>query len=171
MENKFTEAKKLLHPDEGCRNWDKPKNKIATAQSRLLVIPCHAVNHWFLILRIKLQGGKHQVIILDSLGKKSGNSYMPQFRDKLKQMKLTTKKDKYMVLDTKNQTEAECGVRMAAYMVLFRSMEIQQLRDAQILERIKGQVATEKDFAGELAVHRRRAIHRLLANEQAKLRK
>jgi hypothetical protein len=84
---------------------------------------------------------------------------------------LITKKEKCTVLKTRGQTEVECGVRMAAYMVLFRSMDLQQLRDAQILERIKGQVATEKDFAGELAVHRRRAIHRLLVNEQAKLRK
>jgi hypothetical protein len=171
MENKFTEAKKLLHPDEGCHNWEKPAKKIATATSRILVIPCHAVNHWFLTLRIKLQGGKHQVLIIDSLGQKSGTGYMSKIRERLKQMNLITKKDRCTVLKTRGQVEAECGVRMAAYMVLFRSMNLQQLRDGQIIQRIKGQVATEKGFAGDLAAHRRRVIHRLLVNEQATLRK
>ena len=60
------------------------------------------------------------------------------------------------------------GVRMAAYMVLFRSMEIQQLRDGQIMERLKGYVAREKGCSGDLAAHRRSNIHRLLQNEQAK---
>jgi Ulp1 family protease len=170
-ENKFAEAKKLLHPDEGCHNWEKPAKKIATATSRILVIPCHAVNHWFLTLRIKLQGGKHQVLIIDSLGQKSGTGYMSKIRERLKQMNLITKKDKCTVLKTRGQAEVECGVRMAAYMVLFRSMNLQQLRDAQILQRIKSHMATENGFAGELAAHRRKAIHRLLVNEQAKIRK
>ena len=170
MENKFTEAKKLLHPEEGWHNWEKPANKIATAHSRILIIPCHAVNHWFLTLRIKLQGGKHQVIIIDSLGQKSGNSYMPELRERLKQMNLITKKEKCTVLKTRGQTEVECGVRMAAYMVLFRSMDLQQLRDGQILERLKGYVAREKSSAGNLAAQRRTNIHRLLEEEQAKVK-
>ena len=131
----------------------------------------HAINHWFLTVRIKLQGGKHQVIILDSLGNESGNGYLRKLKGKLQQMKLTTKKDKYMVFDTKNQTEAECGVRMAAYMALFRSMDIQKMKDGQIIQKIKGQVAREKGFSGDLAAHRRRHIYTILQNEQAKVRK
>jgi hypothetical protein len=91
---------------------------------------------------------------------------MSKLRERLKQLNLITQKDKCMVLDTKLQTQSECGIRMAAYMVLFRSMDLQQLRDAQILQRIKSHVTTEMGFAGELAAHRRRAIHRLLVNEQ-----
>jgi Ulp1 family protease len=170
MDNKFTEAKQLLHPDEGCHNWEKPAKKIATAESRILVLPCHAVNHWFLTIRIKLNRGKHQVIIIDSLGQKSGNGYLPKLRGKLKEVHLITKKDKCIALDTQDQTEVECGVRMATYMVLFRSMDLQQLRDGQILERLKGYVAREKSSAGNLAAQRRTNIHRLLEEEQAKVK-
>ena len=60
---------------------------------------------------------------------------------------------------------------MAAYMVLFRNIDIQHLKDGQLLQRIKGQVATEKDFSGDLAAHRRKHIHTMLQNEQEKVRK
>ena len=110
------------------------------------------------------------MIIIDSLGQKSGNSYMPELRERLKQMNLITKKEKCTVLKTRGQTEVECGVRMAAYMVLFRSMDLQQLRDAQILGTIKSQVAKEKGFKGDLAERRRRHMHMMLQNEQEKIR-
>ena len=137
---------------------------------RILVIPCHAVNHWFLILRIKLQGGKYQVIILDSLGKKSGNSYMPNLRERLKQSNLINKKDKCTVLDTIRQTESECGVRMASYMVMLRSIDCQRLSDEDIIARIKRYVAGERKYPKTLAEHRRLTIHRLLVNEQASIK-
>ena len=177
IENKFTEAKKLLHPEEESRagrsaSWDIPTNRIvASAQSRILLIPCHAANHWFLALRIKEKKGKQQVILIDSLGRKSGNSKMPKLRESLKRLNLITKKDRCTVLDTQTQTENECGIRMVTYMVLFRSMDIQQLQDAQILQRLKGQVARERSFPANLAAHRRTNIHRLLQHEQAKMKK
>jgi hypothetical protein len=175
MENKFTEAKELLHPDEECKkgrhvNWKAPDNRIATALSRILIIPCHAINHWFLTLRIKLAKGQHQIIIIDSLGLKSGNGYLTKIRGKLKELNLITKKDRCIALDAKDQREVECGARMATYMVLFRSMDLQQLRDGQVMERIKGYVAREKGFSGDLAAHRRSNVHRVLEEEQAKVK-
>ena len=95
---------------------------------------------------------------------------MPKVRERLKQMNLITKKDKCIALDTQDQTEVECGVRMAKYMVLFRSMDLQHLRDGQILERLKGYVAREKSSTGNLAAQRRTNIHRLLEEEQAKVK-
>ena len=74
-------------------------------------------------------------------------------------------------MDTKGQTENECGIRMAAYMVLFRSMDIKKIIDGQVIQRIKGQVNTEKGYPGNLAAHRRKTIHRLLVNEQALMKK
>ena len=177
IENKFTEAKKLLYPEEESQagrtaSWDIPTKRIlASAQSRILIIPCHATNHWFLALRIKQKKGTHQVILIDSLGKKSGNSKMPKLRERLKQLNLITKKDRCTVLDTKIQTENECGIRMVAYMVLYRYMDIPQLKDTQILQKLNWQVATEKSFPGNLAAHRRTTIHRLLENEQALMKK
>ena len=64
-------------------------------------------------------------------------------------------------------TEVECGIRMLAYMVMFRNMDLQNLRVEEIIERIKNQVATEKGFSGDLAERRRKNIHRLLQIEQA----
>ena len=89
MENKTKEAKFLLHQDEGCKsgnngNWKTPDTRIATAHSRILIIPCHDTNHWFLTIRIKLEGGNHQVLIIDSLGKESGRKHMPKIRGRLK---------------------------------------------------------------------------------------
>ena len=89
----------------------------------------------------------------------------------LKRMQLITKKDRCNVFDTRTQTEVECGIRMLAYMVIFRSMDLQDLRVEEIIERIKNQVATEKGFSGDLAERRRKNIHRLLQIEQAKVKK
>jgi hypothetical protein len=174
MENKFTEAKKLLHSDEG--NWMASDKSIATTLSRILIIPCHAImntgaHHWFLTLRIKIKKGKHQVIVIDSQGKKSGNGYMQKLRNKLKQVNLITKKDNCNVLDTIDQTENECGIRMASYMVMLRSMDIQHIRDEEIIRRIKRYVAGERKNPKTLAAYRRLTLHRLLENEQAEMKK
>ena len=96
---------------------------------------------------------------------------MPKLRDRLIQLNLIHRRDKCTVLDTVGQTEKECGIRMVGYMVLFRSMNIQQLKDAQIVQRIKGQVTTEKRFPGNLAAYRRMKIHKLLESEQAQMKK
>ena len=81
------------------------------------------------------------------------------------------KKDTTVTLDTRGQTEVECGIRMLSYMVLFRSIGINQLRDGQIIQRIKNQIATEKGFSGDLAERRREHMHTLLQKEQEKIRK
>ena len=176
MEHNFTQAKRLLHPDEGCEadrnnSWNVPHNRIANAQSRTLMIPCHTGNHWFLTLRIKQKEGKHQVIIIDSLGQMSGNKNRPEIMSGLKRMKLIKKKDRCIIIDTKIQTEVECGVRMLAYMILFRSMDLQNMRSAQIIERINSQATKEKGFHGDLAERRRRHVHNVLQKEQEKNRK
>ena len=77
MKNKMRDAKSLLHPDKGCMSgkgseWETPSTRIATAKSRILLIPCHAVNHWFLIIRLRLEKGNNQIFVLDSLGQESG---------------------------------------------------------------------------------------------------
>jgi hypothetical protein len=51
------------------------------------------------------------------------------------------------------------------------SMDIKQLRDGQIIQRIKNQITTEKGFSGDLAERRRRHMHRLIQNEQEKVKK
>ena len=86
-------------------------------------------------------------------------------------MGMITRKDKCTALNTRQQTKLECGIRMAAYMTLFRSIDFQQTRETEIIERIKGYVAREKNFKGDLAAHRRNTIHTLVKNEQELIRK
>ena len=81
------------------------------------------------------------------------------------------KKDTTVTIDTKGQTEVECRIRMLTYMILFRSMNISQLRDGQIIQRIKNQITTEMGFSGDLAERRRRHMHTLLQKEQEKIKK
>jgi hypothetical protein len=181
MQNKMKEAKSLVHADDGCgpgisEEWITLGTRRATAKSRVLLIPCHAfttteMQHWFLTIRIKLTGGKHEIMIIDSLGKKSGDKYRKVIRQKLIKMGMIKKKDKCTALNTRQQTELECGIRMAAYMTLFRSIEFQQTRDSEIIERIKGYVTNEKNFQGDLAAHRRLKIHRLIKAEQELIKK
>ena len=59
----------------------------------------------------------------------------------------------------RQHTELECGVRMADYMIFFRSIDFQQTREIEIIERLKGYVAREKKFKGDLAAKRRNTIH------------
>ena len=176
LKNKIRDAKSLLHPDEGCMSgkggeWETPSTRIATAKSRILLIPCHANNHWFLIIRLKIGGGNHKMFVLDSLGKESSLKYAKSIRGNMKRISLIGKKDKIITLDTRGQTEVECGVRMIAYMVIFRNMEITKLSDGQISENIKSQVAREKGFTGDLAERRRKHMHIMLMKEQNKMKK
>ena len=96
---------------------------------------------------------------------------MSKIRGKFGKLKLIKNKDGFIALDTKEQTEVECSARMATYMTLFRSMDIQKSTDGQIIQIIKGYVAREKMSAGNLANKQRINMHRLLAEEQAKVKK
>ena len=176
MQNKMKEAKSLVHADEEYNTeekgeWITPESRRATTQSRVLLIPCHAItttemHHWFLTIKIKHEGGKHEILVVDSLGKKSGERYKKEIRQKLIKMGMITRKDKCTAVNTRQQTELECGIRMAAYMMLFRSIDFQQTRATAIIERIKGYVANERNFQGDLAARRRLHIYTLIKAEQ-----
>ena len=60
---------------------------------------------------------------------------------------------------------------MLGYMILFRSMDLQNMRDAQILERISSQATKGKGLHGDLAERRRKHMHNVLQKEQEKIRK
>jgi hypothetical protein len=61
---------------------------------------------------------------------------------------------------------------MLGYMILFRSMDLQNMRDAQILERISSQATKEnKGLHGDLAERRRKHMHNVLQKELEKIRK
>jgi hypothetical protein len=180
MQNKMKEAKYLLHPEDEKhrtgknKEWITPDSRIATAQSNILLIPCHAnmitgEQHWFLTIRIKLADDKHIILILDSLGKASGEAYWPSLRRGLKRLQLITNKDRCIVLDTKGQSEKECGIRMTAYMVLFRSINTSD-KGEKTVARLKRYTARERTFLGDLAVQRRSDMFRIIKNEQDRIK-
>ena len=90
-------------------------------------------------------------MVIDSLGKDSGEEYRKKIRQGLVKMNLLKKKDKSTALTTKIQTESECGVRMVAYMKMMRSMDLESIRSEEIIERIKSYVTRERSFPGDLA--------------------
>ena len=181
MQNKMKEAKFLVHADEEYKtgekgDWITPKSRRATAQSRVLLIPCHAItgtemHHWFLTIKIKLDGDKQEIIVIDSLGRNSGDKHNKNIRKKLIKMGMIKKKDKCTALNVIQQTEVECGIRMAAYIMLFRKIDFQQTSYTEIIARIKGYVARERNFKGNLAAHRRKTIHTLVKNAQEQITK
>ena len=183
MQNKIEEAKRLLHTDDdkGCqdeqneaRQTPPKKKRIATAMSKILLIPCHdngGVQHWFLTIRCKHEEGKHTIIIIDSLGHKTGKGRISIIKGNLKKVNLIGKKDRCIAMNTVGQTERECGIRMAAYMTLFRSLDVQHLNTEEIINRTNRYVAHERNFTDDLAARRRADIHRMLETEQKLIRK
>ena len=92
-------------------------------------------------------------------------------KSKLRRMGLIGGKDKCNAMTTTEQTETECGVRMVAFMVLFRSINIQSTRTEEIIKIIQRYVASEKKHRATLAAQKRKNISRLLENEQKLIRK
>ena len=129
------------------------------------------MHHWFLTIRIKHEGGEHTTMIIDSLGYEAGKRRVAMIKGKLKKMRLMRKKDKCIVSKTIEQTEVECGIRMAAYMTLIRSIDVKHLRANEIISKVNKYVACERNFTKELAACRRSDIHRMLENEQQLIKK
>jgi hypothetical protein len=112
IDGRYAEAKQLLHPDERCareptQRWETPHHRIATARSRVLLIPCHILgkttddaDHWALTVRIKQRNGGYKLYIFDSLGKKNGQHIQKTLWKPLKKMELIGKKEACEVLDT-----------------------------------------------------------------------
>ena len=86
-------------------------------------------------------------------------------------MGLIEGKDKCIAMNTTEQTETECGVRMVAYMVLLRSINIQSTTTEEVIKTFQRYVASEKKHRATLAAQKRKNISRLLENEQKLIRK
>ena len=87
-------------------------------------------------------------------------------RKRMKYMNLIRQQDKCKAMRTIGQTETECGVRMAAYMILFRSLDIKQTKTEDIINIILGYVASERKHKATLSAKRRKDRSRLLKCEQ-----
>ena len=158
-----------MHPDTSAENvargkWITSKRTKATAISTVLLIPCHdeAGNHWFLLARIKMPGGKHNVYIFDSMGIALARSRMKKVKKLLMAIHLMEKTDKCCPMDVRRQTEQECGVRMMDYMLMIRECVDRNKEGTTIIRQMCRNTKVEKKSTHDLAQGSRRKISNFL---------
>jgi hypothetical protein len=185
IKRKITEAKNLLHPDKGCQKadatWITSKSSQATAQSRVLLIPCHIIkenkqkeiimSHWVLAVRIRIHENKHKLLVFDSCGIKAARKQLKEIRKQLMKINLLEKNDAWEALSLKEQTEQECGIRMAIYMLQFSKWARTQQQPDRIIQQIHSTIAHEKTTKVDLASEYRKQIYQVMQREQNRLRK
>ena len=184
LKGKLDEAKSLLHPDNRCtensqRQWNTSIKRRATANSRMLLIPCHLVEkdkvtkqemkHWILTVRIRTDNNKHRFLIFDSIGIKAGRKRMKMIKANMMKVNLTTKEDHWEAMNLRPQTERECGIRTVTYMLKFQEWAKGQLQSIDIVRRIKEVVQNEKSDPANLAVKYRKELSELLRNTQMRM--
>jgi hypothetical protein len=178
-------ARKLLQPDDRCKGepgneWNASIKQQATAQSKVLLIPCHIVklnnqkqitmSHWVLAARIKTQESRYKLVVFDSCGIKGARKQIRIIRRHLIRIKLVEEKDAWEALSLKEQTEQECGIRMAVYMLKFMDWARTQEQTHRIIKKIHKTNSNEQADTGDLASKYRKYIHQLLIREQNKLK-
>ena len=111
--NKFLQWDPSSTPSE---RWQNYKHAQACITSNILLIPCHFPGHWVLVIRIILPSGTHLLYILDSLGRDSSRATFSRVRENLQNTPILKNKVKFKALNIREQTNDECGSRMAKYM-------------------------------------------------------
>jgi hypothetical protein len=174
MKSEWTKAKNLVHSDANTRRgageqWITSKRTKATAMSTILLIPCHdeAGNHWYLIARIKMPDGKHNVYIFDSMGIAFARSRKKKVKKLLMAIHLMEETDKCWPMDVKRQTEQECGVRMMTYMMMYKECVDRNNEAPHIIRQISRNTKVEKKSTHDLAKATRRTISNLLKSRKA----
>ena len=179
-------ARKLLQPDDRCtgktgNEWNASKNQQATAQSKVLLIPCHIVkvnkqkqitmSHWVLAARIKTQESRYKLMVFDSCGIKAARKQIRIIRRHLIRIKLLEENDAWEALSLKEQTEQECGIRMGIYMLKFKEWARMQKQPSDIIQQIHSTNSHEQTDTGDLASKYRKSIYEIMEGEQNKLKK
>ena len=72
--------------------------------------------------------------------------------------------DIWQVVNTRPQTEHECGVRMGMYMLKFRTWATEQMQSNEIGVKI-GRLMVEEKGPKDLAAKYRRSLHSALKEE------
>jgi hypothetical protein len=182
LNGKNQEARQLLQPDDRCKGkpgfeWIASKNQQATAQSKVLLIPCHIVklnkqkvittSHWVLAARIKTQESRYKLVVFDSCGIKWARKQLRTIRKHLIKIKLLEENDAWEALNLKEQTEQECGIRMIVYMLWAQMTK----EPHQIIQKIHKSNSDEKADTNDLASKYRSYVHQLVKREQHNLKK
>jgi hypothetical protein len=183
-QNKKREAKRLLQPDDRATSrsqseWIRPETRHATAESRVLLIPCHIVEideesqkemrHWVLVARFKLEGNTCKFLVFDSMGVKWGSRRKKKIRGFFMSINLAIANDTWQVVKTRLQTEYECGIRMAMYMLKFRTWAVRHTQPKEFAEKVEWLINEEKRNKGDIAAEYRGELRAMLQEEQRRI--
>ena len=69
------------------------------------------MRHWILTVRVRVEENNYKFFILDSMGRKSRHKRKQRIQKRLMSIDLAAKGDSWEVMDTRPQTEHECGIR------------------------------------------------------------
>ena len=83
---------------------------------------------------------------------------------------LLEKNDAWEALSLKEQTEQECGIRMAIYMLRFMEWARNQQQPDTIIHQIHNTIAHEKAAKVDLASKYRKQIYQVMQREQNRLK-
>ena len=84
-------------------------------------------------------------------------------------IKVATASDTWQVMKTRPQMEHECGIRMAMYMIMFRTWAMADTQPNEIYARISRLVGEEKADKDDLAKKYRKQLHGILKDEIRKI--
>jgi hypothetical protein len=83
---------------------------------------------------------------------------------------LATKDDSWVIMDTRIQTERECGTRMVMYMTRIKQWTTAaHCKPYDVEMRMKWLIGEEKRNAGDLAAEYRRELYSALKEEHGKI--
>ena len=113
-----------------------------------------------------MMGGQHKIFIFDSQGAKAAGKRKRMISDALRAIGLYGVNDTCSAMNVKEQTEWECGARIAQYVMNFITW-IENASDGEtIIRQMQRGVAYEKRGRGDLAIESRRTLRDTLRHEK-----
>ena len=107
---------------------------------------------------------------IDSMGGKCGNKRKNKIRRVLMSIDLATKDDSWATMDTRLQTEHECGIRMVIYMTRIKQWAMAaQGKPYDVARRMKWFINEEERNKGDIAAEYRKELYGALTEEERKI--
>jgi hypothetical protein len=122
--------------------------------------------HWMLALRERCENGKHKLYVLHSLGKDSGTRRRNDIANALVNTPIFKSFPKGKAYDVPEQSEYECGARMAKYMIDITQNYLNTRNRVNIPQMIGGTIGVEKKNGSYEATKCRQEFKEKLEGEQ-----
>ena len=172
------EAKRLIHPDPEeitMAGWQALRFTRGHLKSKLLLIPCNfpgkskvEAGHWILALRERCENGNHKLYVLDSLGKDSGTRHRNLIVKAFAHTPMFKSLPKGRVYAVPEQSEHECGARVAKYMMEITQNYLTTINRVNIAQILGTTIAMEKNTGSHEATKCRQEITEKLEGEKKK---